>query len=411
MKKNIITIFALLLTIVSCAQTETFDIATYKKPKGWEKSTKEGLISYTTSDETKGTFCIITIYASSTTTGTAEQEFNQEWNDFAATPFGLTDAPETDTLTDDDGRDVIIGSATYESENIAGGIIMYTFVGFGRTNSIMFFTNSEDHQKDIEDFLLSLTLKKTAPKVVATTTPKTNSGTTTSTTPKTNTGTTTTATTAAFKPSNNLEGPWMKLHTTQYYGDLISGGSPEWIVFFKNGRIKNAVPDDPATFDYNASDLGYYEISGGNAKSKWYSNVDWSTIKFKSNDQIEINSQSYYRCKKVDGLKLDGTWTSYANPNDPSLDDGNGAKSMIQFSKNGSFKDYGIFVRILDQTVFDRPPTQAGSGTYSINNFSLTLNYSNGTVRKISLTGLLGTDLFTNNKTIYLQRLGFTKRD
>ena len=183
------------------------------------------------------------------------------------------------------------------------------------------------------------------------------------------------------------------------------------IVFFKNGRIKNAVPDDPNTYNYNASDLGYYQISSSNAKLKWFSDGPWVNILFKNNNQIEISSETYYRCKPVDGLKLDGTWTSYANPNDPSLDDGNGAKPMIQFSKNGSFTDYGIFERILDQAVFDRPPTPAGSGTYSINNFSLTLNYSNGIVRKISLTGLLGTDLFTSNKSIYLQRLRFSKRD
>ena len=249
-------------------------------------------------------------------------------------------------------------------------------------------------------FAIDKTIKKVAPVN------STTSSTTTTTATKS-----TAAATPSFKPSNNLEGPWMRLHTTQYYGDLISSGSPEWIVFFKNGRIKNAVPDDPAAFDYNASDLGYYEISGSNAKSKWYSNVDWSTIKFKSNDQIEINSQPYYRCKPVDGLKLEGTWTSYANPNDPSLDDGNGAKSMISFSKNGSFTDYGIFVSILDQTVFDRPKTQPGSGTYSINNFCLTLNYSNGTTRRISFSGYLGTDLFSNDNTICLQNLKFRKRD
>ena len=52
MKKNSITIFALLLTIISYAQTETFDISTYKAPKGWVKSTKEGVVTYLTSDET-----------------------------------------------------------------------------------------------------------------------------------------------------------------------------------------------------------------------------------------------------------------------------------------------------------------------------------------------------------------------
>ncbi|MBP6659207.1 MAG: hypothetical protein KA174_00935 [Chitinophagales bacterium] len=405
MKKNSITIFALLLTIISYAQTETFDASTYKAPKGWVKSTKEGVVTYLTSDETYGTYCAINIYTSIPTVGNAGEEFTDSWNELVATPFKITIDPETE-ISEDDGWEIISGGANFTSGQIESLALLTTFVGYGKTVNILFLTNDGNHQKDIEEFLSNLTIDKTIKKVASVNSTASNTST------KTTTATTsTTATTPSFKPSNNLEGPWMRLHTTQYYGDLISSGSPEWIVFFKNGRIKNAVPDDPATFDYNASDLGYYEINGGNAKSKWYSNVSWSTIKFKSNDQIEINSETYYRCKSVDGLKLDGTWTSYANPNDPSLDDGNGAKPMIQFSKNGSFKDYGIFERILDQTVFDRPPTPAGSGIYSINNFSLTLNYSNGTVRKISLTGLLGTDLYTNNKSIYLQRLRFSKRD
>lgn len=397
MKKSIITIFVLLLTIISCAQTETFDASTYKAPKGWVKSTKEGVVTYLTSDETYGTYCAINIYTSIPTVGNAGEEFTDSWNELVATPFKITIDPETEK-SEDDGWEIISGGSNFTSGQIESLALLTTFVGYGKTVNILFLTNDGNHQKDIEEFLSNLTIDKKTSKLRPANT-------------ATSTSTTATTSTVSFKPTNNLEGPWMRLHTTQYYGDLISSGSPEWIVFFKNGRIKNSVPDDPAAFDYNASDLGYYEISGSNAKSKWYSNVDWSTIKFKTNDQIEINSQPYYRCKPVDGLKLEGTWTSYANPNDPSLDDGNGEKPMIKFSKNGSFTDYGIFVRILDQAVFDRPATPAGSGTYSIHNFSLTLNYSNGTVRKISLTGLLGTDLFTNNKSIYLQRLGFSKRD
>ncbi len=403
MKKNSITIFALLLTIISYAQTETFDISTYKAPKGWVKSTKEGVVTYLTSDETYGTYCAINIYTSIPTVGNAGEEFTDSWNELVAVPFNIKADPETE-ISQDDGWEIISGGANFTSGQIESLALLTTFVGFGKTVNILFLTNDGDHQKDIEEFLSNLTIDKKTSKLTPT-----NTAATTSTTAKTST--TATTSTAAFKPGNDLEGPWMKLHTTQYYGDLISGGSPEWIVFFKNGRLKQAVPDDPNTYNYNASDLGYYQISGSNAKLKWFSDGPWVNIIFKNNNQIEISSETYYRCKHVDGLKLDGTWTSYANPNDPSLDDGNGAKPMIQFSKNGSFTDYGIFERILDQTVFDRPPTPAGSGTYSINNFSLTLNYSNGIVRKISLTGLLGTDLFTNNKSIYLQRLRFSKRD
>jgi hypothetical protein len=391
MKKNSITIFALLLTIISYAQTETFDISTYKAPKGWVKSTKEGVVTYLTSDETYGTYCAINIYTSIPTVGNAGEEFTDSWNELVAVPFNIKADPETE-ISQDDGWEIISGGANFTSGQIESLALLTTFVGFGKTVNILFLTNDGDHQKDIEEFLSNLTIDKKTSKLTPANTAATTS-------------------TAAFKPGNDLEGPWMKLHTTQYYGDLISGGSPEWIVFFKNGRLKQTVPDDPNTYNYNASDLGYYQISSSNAKLKWFSDGPWVNILFKNNNQIEISSETYYRCKPVDSLKLDGTWTSYANPNDPSLDDGNGAKPMIQFSKNGSFTDYGIFERILDQTVFDRPPTPAGSGTYSINNFSLTLNYSNGIVRKISLTGLLGTDLFTNNKSIYLQRLRFSKRD
>lgn len=407
MKKTTTLIVLLTSILLSCAQTQTFDIATFKAPKGWEKSTKEGLVSYSTSNVSTGTFCIISIYASSASNGTAEQEFNQEWNDLAATPFGLTDAPEIETTTDDDGREVVIGSSTFQNDDIAGAIIMYTFVGFGRTNSVLFFTNAESHQKDIEDFLLSLTLKKTTPKAATTaaTTTKTN----TSNTSGTQTNTSTTASTP--KPSNNLEGMWMGVHSTQYYGDQISSGTLRYLAFFKNGRIDNGFPDDPDTYNYNASKLGSYQINNGNASLKWFSDGPWINIVFKNSNQIEVSSIPYYRCKVVDGLKLQGTWTSLANPNDASLDDGNGAKSMISFSKNGSFTDYGIFKCVLDQAVFDRPPTPPGSGTYSINNFCLTLNYSNGTTRKIACSGFLGTDVFSNDKTICLQNLRFSKRN
>jgi hypothetical protein len=49
--------------------------STYKAPKGWVKSTKEGVVTYLTSDETYGTYCAINIYTSIPTVGNAGEEF------------------------------------------------------------------------------------------------------------------------------------------------------------------------------------------------------------------------------------------------------------------------------------------------------------------------------------------------
>ena len=399
MKKT--TTFIVLLTsiLLSCAQTQTFDIATYKAPKGWEKTVKEGSVSYSTSNETKGTFCVIGIYASSTTKGTTEQEFNQEWNDLAATPYNITTAPETDTLTDDDGRDVIIGSSTYQNEDIAGAVIMYTFVGFGRTTSVLFFTNAESHQKDIEDFLLNFNLKKTVPKTTSAN----------STTPKTSSTSSTVATsTAPFKPGNNLEGVWMAFHLKKNYYDKVQSGTVKWITFFDNGRVAKLLPDDGMD-KYNKNDpsIGYYNISNGKATLQWFKDIAPFNITFKKSAQIEFeevySNDIYFHCKSVDGIRLNGTWTSYNNVNDPDLDNSSITKSMITFKQDGSFVDYGVFATDYSN------PVPAGSGTYEINNFTLTLHYTNGTVKQTGFTGSLNLDVKTNNSTIYIHRLAFQK--
>ena len=400
MKKNIITIFALLLTIISCAQTETFDIATYKAPKGWEKTTKEGVVSYSTSDETKGSYCIISVYASSATVGNAGEEFMDEWKEFVATPFEIIQDPETEK-TEDDGWEIISGGANFTSNEMSNLALLTTFIGYGRTTSVLSLTNDESHQKDIEDFLSNIDIKKTATKTTAanSTAPKTNSA-----------ATTTTATITSFKPGNNLEGVWMAIHLKKNYYDKVPSGTVKWITFFNNGRVAKLLPDDGMD-KYNKIDpeIGYYSISNGKASLQWFKDVAPFAITFKTKDQIQFqepySSDTYFRCKSVDGVRLNGTWTSYNNVNDPELDDNSKNRSMITLKQDGSFIDYGMFAD--DYSA----PVPAGSGTYEISNFTLTLHYTNGTVKQTSFTGSLNLDIKTNNSMIYIHRLAFLKRN
>ncbi|MEO7313534.1 MAG: hypothetical protein ABIX01_24335 [Chitinophagaceae bacterium] len=399
MKKALITIPILIFSFWCFAQTETFDIATYKIPKGWTKGTKEGLVTYATSDVSKKAFCTINVYASAVTKGTVKQEFERYWKAYAATAFNIKAAPEMDTTSDDDGRKVIIGTANFKSGSITAVAILYAFVGFGRTTNILFCTNDEGYQKDIDGFLTSLELRKAFKEPISaniTVAPKTTSA-------------TSITTTLPSKTSNNLEGVWMALHLKKVYLDKEPTGNLKWITFFPNGRVIKVIPDEGMNnFNSNDPGIGYYQISNGKAALRWFNDLPFTPITLLNNNQLTFeelySNDTYFRCATVNGLKLQGTWTSYDNVNDPDLNDNTKNRSMIAFGKDGSFIDYGVFARDLFYT------TPAGDGTYEIRNFTLTLHYKNGTTYNTAFSGSLSLDPGTNNQLIYIHRLGFHKK-
>lgn len=69
MKKTIFFLITALLSQQAFSQTETFDIVSFTPPKDWKKEVKSGVVNYLNVNETTGTFCVITMYASSASTG------------------------------------------------------------------------------------------------------------------------------------------------------------------------------------------------------------------------------------------------------------------------------------------------------------------------------------------------------
>lgn len=61
-------------------QTEKFDIVHYTPPAKWKKTSQESKVVYSTVDESKSSFCIITIYASTNSFGSPEKDFKNHWD-------------------------------------------------------------------------------------------------------------------------------------------------------------------------------------------------------------------------------------------------------------------------------------------------------------------------------------------
>ena len=81
------------------SQTETFDIVTYTPPKDWKKDAKPGVVNYTNVNTTTGKFCVITMYASTASSGDAQKDFTKEWKKLVATPYKAEANPKTETQT------------------------------------------------------------------------------------------------------------------------------------------------------------------------------------------------------------------------------------------------------------------------------------------------------------------------
>ena len=155
-------IFLLLIISSTCfAQTETFDIVTYTPPKDFKKDSKQGVVNYTNFNATKGTFCVIAMYASRASTGDAEKDFKNEWQELVTTPYKAEANPTTETKITDEGWKVVTAMAPVKLDGVDCYIMLTVVSGFGKTLSIRTSLNDEAYITEINALFESMELDKT----------------------------------------------------------------------------------------------------------------------------------------------------------------------------------------------------------------------------------------------------------
>lgn len=99
--------------------------------------------------------------------------------------------------------------------------------------------------------------------------------------------------------------------------------------------------------------------------------------------------------EKENNRPFEGTYTTVANGVDiPVI---NGTRPLLQFATDGSFTDQGI-MSVLDNdfTGIQQPP---GEGTYQIDSYTITLQYTDGRTKQMSFVNFDGETLLMNNTT------------
>ena len=143
------------------SQTETFDIITYTPPKDWKKDAKQGVVNYTNVNTTTGAFCVITIYASSASTGDAEKDFKAEWKELVATPYKAEANPKTETETTADGWKTVGGASLVKMDGADVYMILSVYSGFGKKFSVRTSINDQTYVGEIDALFASMQLDKT----------------------------------------------------------------------------------------------------------------------------------------------------------------------------------------------------------------------------------------------------------
>ncbi len=191
-------------------------------------------------------------------------------------------------------------------------------------------------------------------------------------------------------PSNNngIEGVWVSYNNN---GILADRAKFKWRIFFKDGKSLLTIPDAGLYNFSNTADLnnywGTYTYNNKKGVLKSGNNLQFTDdIKGSSNDIIFIQSEEYRKCVLLNGSKLNGSFSYYANGDSYQTKFPYGQNPKITFNANGKFTDEGLFYQILKDYNKDDAYNSAGSGTYELKDFSIILKYSDGRIKQTSFT-------------------------
>jgi hypothetical protein len=164
MKKNFLIANCLMLSFFSIAQTESFDIASFVAPKGWQRIDTAGVLAFVDTKTTNGltSFCQIFLFPSYQSNDAPAKNFETEWNNKVIKGTGSTAKPSMEPPATDSGWTVVTGHANITQQGITYTTMLVTASGFGKTMSIVINLAGQDYVASIESFLNNFELDKNA---------------------------------------------------------------------------------------------------------------------------------------------------------------------------------------------------------------------------------------------------------
>lgn len=142
----------LCLPLVTAAHKETFDVAAFAAPSGWERLSGPGPRSFLA----KGGAAQIFLFPSRLSGGSPEENFQADWAKLVTAALGKLDVPKLAIERRPDGWIAVSGAAN-KGQGLA--VVLYTATGFGRVMSIVASVAAQEHLPAVRDFFAGLELR------------------------------------------------------------------------------------------------------------------------------------------------------------------------------------------------------------------------------------------------------------
>jgi hypothetical protein len=148
-------------------QTEKLGDIKFTAPRGWTKSAQENAVTFSEIDQKAGKFCIITLYAATSSTGNPQADFAREWNNLVVKKFGAEPNPKTGA-TQDDGWIATGGGAPIDLQGTKAFAFLTVASGFGKTVSILALLNDDAYLVALQSFVEGMDIDKTSTRTANT---------------------------------------------------------------------------------------------------------------------------------------------------------------------------------------------------------------------------------------------------
>ena len=128
---------------------ETYDISTFRSPKGWTKQAGPNAILFSTEDKAAGTYCLVTVYKSIPGLTSPKENFNAAWQTIVAGAVTVSAAPQMFPSDNKADWKVEGGYAPFTKEDQKGVVVLYTASGYGKMVNILVLTNTMAYEPTI----------------------------------------------------------------------------------------------------------------------------------------------------------------------------------------------------------------------------------------------------------------------
>lgn len=158
MKKVTLLTIHIFLAAAAFAQKQSFDKVSYTEPKGWQQQQHEGGMQLSVTDKKTGAYAIIVITKATASPATANENFTNDWNKLVKTTVQVNGEPVMQVPGNEQGWNIITGSANYTDGAKTGAATLLTATGGKQTVSVVLMTNTDQYQNELVGFLNSLEL-------------------------------------------------------------------------------------------------------------------------------------------------------------------------------------------------------------------------------------------------------------